>query len=70
VIFLHGRLSCIHTMCPTHLNLVFLIAVTRSVSPYKWYSSSWSWPLTFIYYWPRIWNKWSYALLPRCTFMP
>jgi len=29
VIFLHGRLSCIRTMCPAHLNLVFLIAVTR-----------------------------------------
>jgi len=40
VIFLHGRLSCIRTMCPAHLNLVFLIAVTRSISPYKWYSSS------------------------------
>jgi hypothetical protein len=35
VIFLHGRLSCSRTMCPGHLNLVFLIPVTRSVSPYK-----------------------------------
>ena len=35
VIFLHGRLSCIRTMCPAHINLVFLIAVTRSISPYR-----------------------------------
>ena len=28
VIFLHGRLSCIHTICPAHLSLVILIVVT------------------------------------------
>ena len=25
VIFLHGRLSCIRTMCPAHINLVFRV---------------------------------------------
>ena len=39
VIFLHGRLSCIRTTCPAHLNLVILIVVTRSVSSYRQYSS-------------------------------
>ena len=40
VIFLHGRLSCIRTICPAHLNLVILIVVTRSASSYRQYSSS------------------------------
>jgi hypothetical protein len=40
VIFLHGRLSCIRTICPAHLSLVILIHVTKSVSSYKRYSSS------------------------------
>jgi len=40
VIFLHGRLSCIHTICPAHLNLDILIVVTKSVSSYRRYSSS------------------------------
>ena len=40
VIFLHGMLSCIHTICPAHLNLVILIVVTRSASSYRQYSSS------------------------------
>ena len=40
VIFLHGRLSCIHITCPAHLSLVILIVVTRSASSYKRYSSS------------------------------
>ena len=40
VIFLHGMLSCIRTICPTHLNLVILTVVTRSVSSYRQYSSS------------------------------
>jgi hypothetical protein len=40
VIFLHGRLSCIRTICPALLNLVILIVVTRSVSSYRQYSSS------------------------------
>jgi hypothetical protein len=35
VIFLHGKLSYIHTMCPAHLNLVILIAVTKSISSYN-----------------------------------
>jgi hypothetical protein len=35
VIFLHGRLSCIRTVCPAHLNQVILIVVTRSVSSYR-----------------------------------
>jgi hypothetical protein len=39
VIFLHGRLSCIHTICPAHLSLVILIVVTKSVSSYRRYSS-------------------------------
>jgi len=29
VIFLHGKLSCILTICPAHLNLVILTVVTR-----------------------------------------
>jgi len=40
VIFLHGRLSCIRTICPAHLSLVILIVVTKSVSSYGRYSSS------------------------------
>ena len=40
MIFLHGRLSCIRTTCPAHLNLAILIVVTRSVSSYRKYSSS------------------------------
>src|SRR5215475_614823 len=28
VIFLHGRLSCIRTLCPAHLSLVILTVVT------------------------------------------
>ena len=40
VIFLHGRLSYICTICPVHLNLVILTVVTRSVSSYRQYSSS------------------------------
>jgi len=40
VIFLHGRLSCIRTICPAHLSLVILIIVTKSVSSYRRYSSS------------------------------
>ena len=40
VIFLHGRLSCIRITCPAHLSLDILIAVTRSASSYKRYSSS------------------------------
>jgi len=39
VIYLHGRLSCIHVTCPAHLSLVILIVVTRSASSYKRYSS-------------------------------
>jgi hypothetical protein len=39
VIFLHGRLSCICTICPVHLSLVILIVVTKSVSSYRRYSS-------------------------------
>jgi len=35
VIFLHGGLSCIRTICPAHLSLVILIVVTKSVSSYK-----------------------------------
>jgi hypothetical protein len=31
VIFLHGRLSCIRTMWPTHLNLVFLIFLLYNI---------------------------------------
>jgi len=30
-IFLHGRLSCIRTICPAHLSLIILIVVTRSI---------------------------------------
>jgi hypothetical protein len=42
VIFLHGILSCIRTIhvCPAHLSLVILIVVTKSVSSYRRYSSS------------------------------
>jgi hypothetical protein len=40
VIFLHGRLFCIRTICPAHLNLVILTVVTKSVSSYRRYSSS------------------------------
>jgi len=40
VIFLHGRLSCIHITCPAHLSLVILIVVTRSAPSYKRYTSS------------------------------
>ena len=40
VIFLHGRLSCIHTICAAHLSLVIVTVVTKSVSSYRWYSSS------------------------------
>jgi hypothetical protein len=40
VIFLHGRLSCIRTICPAHLSQVILIDVTKSVSSYRRYSSS------------------------------
>jgi hypothetical protein len=29
VIFLHGRLSCIRTICPAHLSLIILIDVTN-----------------------------------------
>jgi hypothetical protein len=39
VIFLHDRLSCIHTICPAHLSLDILIAVTKSISSYRRYSS-------------------------------
>jgi hypothetical protein len=28
VVFLHGRLSCIRTVCPAHLSLVILTVVT------------------------------------------
>jgi len=35
VIFLHGRLSCICTICPAHLSLVILTVVTKSVSSYR-----------------------------------
>jgi hypothetical protein len=40
VIFLHGRLSCIRSICPAHLRLVILNVVTKSVSSYRQYSSS------------------------------
>jgi len=40
VIFLHGRLSCFHTICPAHLSLVILTVVTKSVSSHRRYSSS------------------------------
>jgi hypothetical protein len=40
VIFLHGRLSCIRTICPAHPSLVILTVVTKSVSSYRRYSSS------------------------------
>jgi hypothetical protein len=40
VIFLHGSLSCIHTICPAHLSLVIVTVVTKSVSSYRRYSSS------------------------------
>jgi len=40
VIFLHGRLSCIRTICPVRLSLVILTVVNKSVSSYRWYSSS------------------------------
>jgi len=39
-IFLHGRLSCVRTICPAHLNLVILFVVTKSVASYRRYSSS------------------------------
>jgi len=39
VTFLHGRLSCIRTVCPAHLSLVILTVVTKSVSSYRRYSS-------------------------------
>ena len=32
VIFLHGRLSCIPTICPANLSLAILIVVTKSIS--------------------------------------
>jgi hypothetical protein len=35
VIFLHGRLSCIRTICPAHLSLVILTVITKSVSSYR-----------------------------------
>ena len=35
VIFLHGRLSCIRTICPAHLSLVIVTVVTKSVSSYR-----------------------------------
>jgi len=38
--FLHGRLSCIRTICSAHLSLVILTVVTKPVSSYRWYSSS------------------------------
>ena len=40
LIFLHGRLSCIDTICPAHLSPVILIVVTKSISSYRRYSSS------------------------------
>jgi hypothetical protein len=40
VIFLHGRLSSIRTICPTRLSLDILIAVTKSISSYRRYSFS------------------------------
>jgi hypothetical protein len=40
VTFLHGRLSCIRTICRAHLSLVILIVLTKSVSSYRRYSSS------------------------------
>ena len=40
VIFLHGRLSCIHITCPAHLSLVILNVVTRSASSCTQYNSS------------------------------
>jgi hypothetical protein len=40
VILLHGRLSSIRTICPAHLRLHILIAVTKSISSYRRYSSS------------------------------
>jgi hypothetical protein len=40
VIFLHGRLSSIRTICPAHLSLDILIAVTKSISSYRRYRSS------------------------------
>ena len=40
VIFLHGRLSCIRTICPAHLSLVILTVVIKSVSSYRRYSFS------------------------------
>jgi len=39
VIFLHGRLSCIH-ITSAHLSLNILTVVTRSASSYKRYSTS------------------------------
>ena len=35
VIYLHSRLSCVHTIYPTHLSLDILIAVTKSISSYR-----------------------------------
>ena len=40
LILLHGKLSCIRTICPAHLSLVILTNVTKSVSAYRQYSSS------------------------------
>jgi hypothetical protein len=40
VTFLHGRLSCIHTICPAHLSLDIWTVVTKSGSSYERYSSS------------------------------
>jgi hypothetical protein len=40
VIFLRGRLSSFHTICPAHLSLDILIAVTKSISSYRRYSIS------------------------------
>jgi hypothetical protein len=33
--FLHGRLSSIRTICPAHLSLDILIAVTKLISSYR-----------------------------------
>jgi hypothetical protein len=38
MIFLHGRLYCIRTICPAHLSQVILTVVTRSVLSYRQYS--------------------------------
>jgi hypothetical protein len=39
VIFLHGRLSSIRTICSAHISLDILIAVTKSISSYRWCSA-------------------------------